>query len=104
MHFPRSTWRHGVEGIAATTRFRQRPSKRCSTPPRRAAVWSTPRSSALPAGGVMARRGSRWLRRAFLIGLGMLFVGFKTTDSGFGVRLILAGVVLVAVPVGVWWR
>ena len=52
----------------------------------------------------MARRGRRWLRRSFLIGLGLLFVGSKTVDSGFGVRLILVGLVLAGAPVGVWWR
>ncbi len=50
------------------------------------------------------RRRSRWLRRAFLLGAGMLFVGSKTSDTGFGVRLLVVGLVLVAVPVGVWWR
>jgi len=53
---------------------------------------------------VSARRGSRWLRRAFLIGLALMFVGSKSTDSGFGLRLLAVGAVLVAVPVGVWWR
>jgi type IV secretion system protein VirD4 len=52
----------------------------------------------------MARRGSRWLWRSFLLGLGLLFVGVKSGDSGFGVRLVLAGLVLSGVPLGVWWR
>ncbi len=50
------------------------------------------------------RRRSRWLRRAFLIGVGLLFVGIESSDSGFGVRLILAGLLLAGVPLGVWWR
>ena len=52
----------------------------------------------------MARRGSRVLRRAFLIGAGSLVLGIGARDSGFGVRLIAAGALLMAVPCGVWWR
>jgi type IV secretion system protein VirD4 len=50
------------------------------------------------------RRRPRWLRRSFLIGLALLFVGFKASDSRFGVRLIVVGLVLAGVPCGVWWR
>jgi type IV secretion system protein VirD4 len=52
----------------------------------------------------MARRGTRWLRRSFLLGAVFLFVGFKTIHSGFGVRLFLAGLLLAGMPLGVWWR
>jgi type IV secretion system protein VirD4 len=52
----------------------------------------------------MARRGSRWLRRAFLAGVAAIFVGAKTSDSGFGVRLLAVGALLVAIPAAVWWR
>jgi len=44
------------------------------------------------------------LGRSFLVGAVFLFVGFKTIDSGFGVRLFVVGALLVAVPLGVWWR
>jgi type IV secretion system protein VirD4 len=52
----------------------------------------------------MARRGSRALWRAFLTGLALLVIGVGARDSGFGVRLIAVGLVLVAVPSAVWWR
>ena len=52
----------------------------------------------------MARRGSRVLRRLFLLGAGCLVLGVASRDSGFGVRLISVGLVVLAVPCGVWWR
>jgi type IV secretion system protein VirD4 len=52
----------------------------------------------------MARRGSRWLRRSFLVGLFALVVGLRAQDSGFGLRLLAVGAVLVGAPLAVWWR
>jgi len=50
-----------------------------------------------------ARRGSRLLRRTFLVGVVALFIGAHA-DSGFGLRLLAVGALLVAVPLAVWWR
>jgi type IV secretion system protein VirD4 len=51
----------------------------------------------------MARRRSRWLRRSFLLGLLLLFVGSRVHGTA-ALRLLGLGAVLVAVPAVVWWR
>jgi type IV secretion system protein VirD4 len=50
------------------------------------------------------RHRNRFLRRAFLLGAALLVVGVGDRDTGSGVRLIVVGVLLVAVPCGAWWR
>ena len=52
-------------------------------------------------------RGWTWARAArWSIGLGVLFVwlGWGGRSSGFGVRLLVVGSLMVAVPIVVWTR
>jgi type IV secretion system protein VirD4 len=53
---------------------------------------------------VTGRRRSRWLRRAALVGLAMLVMGVGAHDSGFGVRLMVVGSLLLAGSFLVWRR
>jgi hypothetical protein len=52
-------------------------------------------------------RGWTWARVArWSIGLGVVFVwlGWAGRSSGFGVRVLVVGSLMVAIPVGLWLR